>query len=36
MSTTANFEYIPGLWTLQVIVAAEVDESTSFSVLLTW
>ncbi len=36
MSTTANFEYIPGLWTLQVIVAAAVDESTPFSVLLTF
>ncbi len=36
MNTTTNFEYIPGLWILQVVVAATVDESKPFSVLLTF
>lgn len=36
MSTTASFEYVPGLWVPQVVVAATVDESGPFTVLLTF
>jgi hypothetical protein len=36
MSTTTDFEYIPGLWIPQVVVSAEVDESKPFSIFLTF